>query len=658
MTESTPQILSWISAHPGWALLILFLGAMLDAVFILGVFVPAGLVLFGIGALVALGSVELWPAVLIATAGALCGDGFSFWLGRHYRERLFDWRWLRRNPELVLNGQRFFAVHGGKGVIAARFLGPLRAILPAVAGAAGMPAWLFLLADVAAALLWALAYILPGVVFGASLGLAAEVAGRLAILLLLLTLLIWLSIYLTRLTLQTFSRHAEAWLGRMLDLSRRYRRLGRFGVALADPKQPETPVLLVLAAGLLLIGSLGLYLWGAPSLHPYPWPSDAAVFQWLRDLHTPYGLALATVLLHLGEWSVYLPVAIAAFLSLAWQRRRRAAAHWVAALAFGLVLSLGLYAIPSLPPPHVFFDTPAPAGFNARDLVLATVIYGFIPVLLSTGRPPGLRVVFYGTATVILLLVVASRLYLGAQWWGQALILLLIGLTWTALLGLGYRRHRPELIARRAFLIPVLGTFLISAGLQWRADAQTLPLETGTQPPLTLSSTSWWAGRSNTLAVQRYDLAGRPKQPLDLQWAGDLADIRTRLDAGGWQAPEAFDGINLLRWLSGSSPVEALPVLPQVHAGMHQALMRRLPVGDETQILLRLWPAGARLDSGEPLWLGHLTLQRARSLYWLWRYPVAEPQPLDAETLLAPLGLAMTRSGGVLRLRLAGPADE
>jgi membrane protein DedA with SNARE-associated domain len=655
VTESTPQILSWISAHPGWALAILFLGAMLDAVFIIGVFVPAGLVLFGIGALVALGTVELWPAIAVATVGALCGDGLSFWLGRRYRERLFDWRWLRRNPELVSNGQRFFALHGGKGVIAARFLGPLRAILPAVAGAAGMPAWLFLLADSVAAVLWAIAYILPGVVFGASLGLAAEVAGRLAVLLLLLSLLIWLSIYMTRLILQTFSRHAEAWVGRMLDLSRRYRRLGRFGAALADPKQPETPVLLVLAVGLLLIGGLSLYLWSAPVLHTYPWPSDAAAFQWLRDLHTPYGLALATLFLHLGEWPVYLPVAIAVFASLLWQRKRRAAAHWIAALGFGLVLSLGLYAIPTLPAPYLLFGTPTPAGFSARDLVLATVIYGFIPVLLSTGRAPGLRVVFYGAATVILLLVVASRLYLGAQWLSQALILLAIGLVWTALLGLGYRRHRPELLARRAFLIPVLGAFLISACLQWRSDARNLPLETVAQPVMIVPAASWWSGEVNSLAVQRFDLAGRPKQPLNLQWAGRLDTLAERLDARGWQPPEPVRGINLLRWLSGSAPVGTLPVLPQVHAGMHQVLMRRLPVDAETQILLRLWPAGAALDSGEPLWLGHLSLQRARSLYWLWRYPVTEAQAVDAEMLLAPLDLAMVRSGGVLRLREVAP---
>ena len=48
-------IYEWINAHPEWAQLLLFLTAMLDALFIVGAFVPAGIVLFAIGALIALG---------------------------------------------------------------------------------------------------------------------------------------------------------------------------------------------------------------------------------------------------------------------------------------------------------------------------------------------------------------------------------------------------------------------------------------------------------------------------------------------------------------------------------------------------------------------------------------------------------------------------
>ena len=281
MTSLGQAFLLWTEAHPGLALLILFLAAALDAVFLIGVFVPAGLVLFAIGALVALDILQFWPAVMIAAAGALSGDLLSFALGRRYRDRLFDSGWLRRRQAIVTRAQGFFERHGGKGVLVARFLGPLRAVLPAVAGASPMPLWLFLLADGLAALIWSCAYILPGVAFGASIGLAAQVAGRLALLLVLVAAVIWGAFALTRLVLQAVSTRAEDWIGRMLDWSRRHRRLGSFGAALADPTQPETPVLALLA----------LVILGAWIGRTYPLPPPAPPEKVMKQL--AFGLLVA-----------------------------------------------------------------------------------------------------------------------------------------------------------------------------------------------------------------------------------------------------------------------------------------------------------------------------------------------------------------------------
>src|SRR5690606_14458528 len=124
MTEALQQFLDWINAHPNWALALLLAASALDAIFIIGAFVPASIVLFAVGALVALGSLELWEAVLAAAVGAVIGDGISFWLGRRYGESLFANRWLRRYPEAVANSRRFFERYGVQGVMLARFLGP------------------------------------------------------------------------------------------------------------------------------------------------------------------------------------------------------------------------------------------------------------------------------------------------------------------------------------------------------------------------------------------------------------------------------------------------------------------------------------------------------------------------------------------------------
>src|SRR3546814_496233 len=138
MTEALHSLLAWINAHPNDALWLLFAVTLTDSLFIIGAFIPAALPLFAIGALVALGSLELWPTLLIATAGALLGDCISFWLGHRYGERLFNARFFQKHPELVGNGRRFFLKHGPYSILLARFLGPLRAVTPSLAAASGM----------------------------------------------------------------------------------------------------------------------------------------------------------------------------------------------------------------------------------------------------------------------------------------------------------------------------------------------------------------------------------------------------------------------------------------------------------------------------------------------------------------------------------------
>lgn len=624
MTELADGFLAWTQAHPGSALWILFFAAALDAVFLIGVLVPAGPVLFAMGALVALDVLPLGQAIVVAAAGALAGDSFSFWLGRRYGDQLFQSRWIQRRQAVVTGARQFFDRHGGKGILIGRFLGPLRAVLATVAGASGMRVWLFLAVDSVAVLLWSCAFILPGVAFGASIGLAAEVAGRLAILLVLLAVLVWGVFFLTRVVLIGASDRAERWIGHLLDWSRRHRRLRRFGAALADPQQPETPVLAGLAVMLLGLGALLLFLVAAPVFHAYPWPSDAAVYQSLRELHTPYGLALAQVLMHLGEWPVYVPVATVMAISLGLQRKGRALAHWIAALAFGAVLSAGLSLVPTLPNPTAYFGHHLPQGAAERDLVLPVILYAFIPVLLTTKRAGGWRSACYGTFATLIAVIVLARLYLGIQWWSQVLIEVAIGVLWAALLGLGYRRHRPVQLQALMTTLPVLGTLIVATALFAPREAPAVLDADPTRLSGPLSMEDWRDSGYRSFPALRADIAGRPKQPLNLQWAGHLDDIAATLAARGWEPPPPLASETVLRWLSNKTPIDMLPVLPHIHEGDRQQLLLRQGIDEDRQRLLRLWSTGVTLDDGRPIWIGNLMLQESRDAFrGLMRYPIA-----------------------------------
>jgi len=636
MTEALQTLLAWIDAHPHWALILLFAVALLDSLFVIGAFVPAALPLFAIGALVALGALDLWTTLLVAAAGALLGDTLSFWLGWRYGERLFQAAFFQRHPEVIMRARAFFTRFGSFSVLLARFLGPLRSVTPAAAAAAGMPYWKFLIADGIGSLGWAAAFIVPGVVFGASLGLAAEVAGRLATLLLALLAGVWAVLWLTVVITRRVSALAAVWLPRLLAWSRSRRAAGHHGLALIDDELPESPALAVLAVLLLLIGALLLYAVAGVHWHQYPMRVDGAAFQWLRDLHTPWGMVLARRLLQIGEWTVYVPVAMVVFASLLALRKRRAASHWLGALAFGGAITAGLYAIPLLQPPYHYFDAGTPLAARSRDLILATIIYGFLPVLLASGRSPTLRTLLYGFSSVLLLLLFFAQLYLGLQWFSVASVLVLLGLAWIGLLGLGYRLHHPDTVRVRWIALPVALAFI--AALAWRWQQVDIPHPQPPPPFQTISDAEWQGGaRHEHFPTQRQDAAGRPRQPFTLHWAGELSTIDARLRAAGWQEPAPLTAGQMLHWLTSSAEVGELPVLPQVHAGEHPQLMLRLPVDDTHQYFIRLWPSHYRLEDGRPIWVGNVSLQQARSFHRVLRYPVATDFSPPLAELIADL---------------------
>jgi membrane protein DedA with SNARE-associated domain len=82
--------------------------------------------------------VNPWPLLGAAIAGAIFGDGLSFWLGRRYhREILLRWP-LNRYPQFIDRSEVFIKTYGGASVFLARFIAVVRAFVPLVAGILGM----------------------------------------------------------------------------------------------------------------------------------------------------------------------------------------------------------------------------------------------------------------------------------------------------------------------------------------------------------------------------------------------------------------------------------------------------------------------------------------------------------------------------------------
>jgi len=210
-------LLAFITHHPALAYGAIFLISLSESLALVGLIVPGTVIMFGVGAIVATGSLGLKLVLLLAAVGAVAGDGISYWLGRHYREELRRIWPFARYPAMLKNGEAFFHRHGGKSVLFGRFVGPLRPVIPVVAGMLGMGALHFSIVNVLSAIGWALVYILPGVFFGTSLAIAGAVSTRLAVLIFILLAGIWGFIWLSRKLVSLLEHKGPIWLAALKD---------------------------------------------------------------------------------------------------------------------------------------------------------------------------------------------------------------------------------------------------------------------------------------------------------------------------------------------------------------------------------------------------------------------------------------------------------
>jgi undecaprenyl-diphosphatase len=160
--------LLWRLGH--WGYLVIFLGTTLESAAFLGFFIPGETLVVVAGVLASLGILDLPDLIALVALGAMIGDNVSYLLGRHLGHT-----WLvRYGGRVGLDHDRldrvdsFYDRHGGAAVVFGRYVGFLRALVPFVAGAAGMTYPRFLGYNAVAGITWAFAIVLLGFFVGGS----------------------------------------------------------------------------------------------------------------------------------------------------------------------------------------------------------------------------------------------------------------------------------------------------------------------------------------------------------------------------------------------------------------------------------------------------------------------------------------------------------
>jgi undecaprenyl-diphosphatase len=620
----TQELLNWLNAHPGWGFAIVLLVAFLESLVLVGILLPGIVILFGVGTLIGLGVVEMIPIWIAATTGAFFGDSLSYVLGRRFRGHLLDIWPFSRYPALMERGTRFFHLHGAKSVVAGRFIGPLRPVIPSVAGMMGMKPSRFLAVDIPACITWAPSFLLPGMLFGASLEVASEYTGRLTVMLIILVGILWLTWWVIRAIYEPLASRSARWVRHFIRWSRRHPVLGRVAGPVFDPSRPE--VLSVTMMGLLLV----IVFWGLIMLlflSPFsaqPKALDQSVADLALSLRNHLADPVLVAISQMSRWPVSIFSAAALLLWLLGAGRRNAALHWLIAIGGGsllhLLLSWSLRATP-----QVLEVTDSAIRGPSAAMSLSTVVLTFFAVMEAGELPRKHRQWPYLASALILILLAVARIYLGMEWLSGALMGITIGLAWTAIVGLAYRQRATRRFSGGAASLIFYGSFL--ALFAWQVHEHNSVDLTALKAPTILQEidrSAWWDSEWKRMPRNRTRLTSVSSRRFNAQVAADKAVLSAMLEASGWeQAPET-DWRWILQALNPEPDQASLPLLGRAYQGRSESLLLRKNIEPGGRLLtIRLWDSGVRLmPQGQVLYFGQLSeeeLVQSLRLFSYWR---------------------------------------
>ncbi|RDB44430.1 phosphatase PAP2 family protein [Halomonas sp. DQ26W] len=452
---------------PSPEMLLFFIGliALLESLALVGLLLPGVILITAAASLAGHQDMSVSAILLAAFAGAVIGDGLSFILGYTQRERVTQLWPFSRHPEWLARGAQFFQRYGSLSVFFGRFVGPVRPVIPLIAGMLHMSPRAFIWANLASAALWAPAYVLPGYLLGQTwqqlLGLPPGLGGLLIALTLLVVMLAITFSWLR----QQFSRSGRLY--RLLASgARRHPGMRRLWLTHSWRGRSEIP----LASWLLLIFSLGGLsgLTIAVIRQRGPFELDLKVHALFDSLVVPALPAAGQILARIGDMYGILALVIPWGLWLLAKRHLSAFTHIAAGLgAIALLNTLGKAIIGRSRP-----DTPdyltGSLAYPSAHASSAVVLYGLAAAFLAQGLPHQRRFLAYWFAIALTLPMALSRLVIGVHWLSDLVGGALLGLVVCALVRLSWQRSpRPALTPCPWMMLTAASLVLLGARMAW-----------------------------------------------------------------------------------------------------------------------------------------------------------------------------------------------
>ena len=433
--------------------------ALVESLALVGLLVP-GVVLITSAASMA-GHQDITLAWLIGAAfiGAVIGDGISFLLGYRHRDQVTQ-RWpLSQHPEWLGRGSRFFERYGIWSVFIGRFVGPVRPIIPLVAGMMRMPPHTFIWANLTSAALWAPAYILPGYLLGRTWQHHLNLPpGLEAALLILAVIVVALAVIFS------WGRHQATRHGRLYRMiagtARRLPLLRRPWLAMSQSGDVPLASLLLLVIALGSLSGWTLMVIGENG----PLDMDIFIHRLFTGLHGDIAYSVGNFFAKIGDTfgiiAFALPWAVWLLLGKRWDALR----HWGGAFAGVALLNIigkGLFGRARPDTPDYLMGS---FSYPSAHTSTAVVLFGLTAAFIAAEMPRHKRFLAYWCALALALPMALSRLVVGVHWFSDLVGGALLGLVVCALTLLHWQQQpRPSLRPCPWPLLSVASLVLLSA---------------------------------------------------------------------------------------------------------------------------------------------------------------------------------------------------
>jgi undecaprenyl-diphosphatase len=609
MNESTAlSIFTWLGEHPVLSGFFIFFIALIESLAIVGILVPGVIFMLIIGAYLATDQFSFIYAIILTFAGAVAGDAISYYLGYRYKNKLTTVWPISRYPNTFKKGIQFFNRHGMKSVILGRFIGPIRPIIPAIAGMFEMPRKQFFISNIFSALIWAPVILLPGYVIGLSLEFAGDITARLLILVIVFGGLLWITFTIIKFIYLQLLPRFDTGVSQLLRWSHQHPLPGKIPGILLEKKYSDKNIFTLLFIIYILFCFIFFVLPTQYGLLDTSNNIDLIFKNIFLTLDSPASNHFVISILNLLNLYWIITLSLLTFILILLKKHTILFRYYLFTLVLTVLLQLIL---------NIFFN------IDQNNNLLAISTYFFLTFLLTVNSSTRRKILYFGICYVIIAATMIAQLYHGSALSTSLLLSNLFSLLWIIILTSTYRHHCSKSqhtyqFQRKTglfFLVIILSNvFIIPSSFHF---------ELLNSKKIIIENNIWEKYISIDLPLYRKGFIHSIKHPFNIQWIDSKKNITKKMKSLSnannkqWEISNPATIPQILQLLNPKADIKSLPIFSHLNNGVYEQLRFIHIIKNKNRqpeiLVIRLWQTNFKIKQfnpdkkAKPLWHGTLT---------------------------------------------------